>query len=386
MIELYSENQRTYTPYLFYTETLDQLHIHYKKKGTEIPEFSLMFTNYLDPMVVPLITQLGVYLKIHHEDALILLLSNTTETSNLLNFLEGIDFFKIVGDYDNPNWTKSRDLYNFSERYLGAYDIVVNQEIRKEHKLRVYDPTDNSISIILNEKSSDIDKRDRLLDYFSIIVDQDFGELFNDKESISDNKYIFNEIVAELLTNGIFHGKSTVSALMHTRKDKTSLSIADIGGGFTKSIKNKQQCFSNDKVFREKYEILRNDDFVSIFDTLLYSFQNNRRGLFDLIILVVCRSIGVFRIHNNSCQLILTSRYLGELEKLGELRELFYEEINSEVINDKIIEGLREETKDILSRMIEMTQKFYSDNYKFSTSRMFKVCFPGVHIEVEIVN
>jgi len=199
----------------------------------------------------------------------------------------------------------------------------------------------------------------------------------------------------------LIHSDSDCFLSFHTNKFKTAISISDTGIGFYDSLERKkiQQGFYQfseltnaiKKRSSLKLEERVKNNFFSIFEALYYSCLKDRRGLFDLMCSIVLKGHGIFRIHNYSVQLIISSKLDNELKQLFELREKIFKnlislktnETNKQKTQSEII-SLSDNAKQIFLSLFSKVINNYSKDIQYSSVRFFNVEFKGVHIEAEI--
>lgn len=271
------------TSFKFYSLLLNQIHQYYHSKEYSKSPPIITFTGrlYIDSTVIPLLAGLGYYLKKFHSKEIELLLTNTPETINLINFLDKSDFFYIVGANINPVFPIGKKIFSFEESYIGGYTGYIKKQIRNDHKLRCYSQDDGNIKTILGSSYPSDIKRDYLLEYFKGRIENDFENIFEDKELLFQLKSEYSSIIAELTVNGIFHSGSHVFVMAQskgfsqTNINTTIISVVDIGIGFYNSLMSKNE---NDYLHFKKFEIIEylkginpnyfNNDFNSIFEVL----------------------------------------------------------------------------------------------------------------------
>jgi hypothetical protein len=398
------EDGITFSPFYFYTEFLETMISCFDNSTAKKPIISYKLTDdkdpimgryRIDPISIPLLLSLTQQLKMNQNEAIKLELSNYPATSKLLAFLYRSDFFYVAGQNKNPLFPMGKDLMTFDERYIGGFS---SGNIRAEHKIRCYSINDEPLlkAILLSEKSED-EKRDYSVEHYAYKVFQHFEVLL--RESTNQFASLYVDILSELITNGIMHSGTDVFALMFSDKFSIKFSIADNGVGLYKSLEKKKdndyykKFDLSNKIF-ESTGLKRNtltNSLVSIFETLFYSMAKKRLGLFDLMVNVVNRFSGYFRLHNECSQVVFSPRLGKELESLGKIREeirkLYFEKEfkpNGEAKFDAEIKRLISEGEVLLLELFQNTIKKYSEDVKFSAIRTFNVRFKGVHIEVEI--
>jgi hypothetical protein len=403
-INITKESESKFTSFKFYNRLLKDVALYYKEnqyyqETKNPPDFSFFEKSFIDPITLPLIITLGEYLKKFHEkispqnSKIKLCLDNDLYNNDILKFLNSSDFFKIVGNEHKYR----RNIFTYDPRMLGAF---TNKKIQNpDHKVRGYSLNDDDILINLVNIEDYEDKRDFLIQYFTHIVNDHFKELLNSTYAIQ-HKNEFIDILSELITNGLIHSYSDAYAMMFTNQYKTTFSISDCGRGLYDTISTKP----DDKFYKSLilFNILKQNKYCkineafeksaySIFETLYFSTLKHRRGLIDLIINVVNKYNGTFRLHNVNVQIIVSSRMYNEIEPIITLREDILDLWNKKKF--KMIEQ-----KDFEKEMIEKSElafnlfvvlaesifKKYSEDIKFSSIRFFNINFNGVHIEAEI--
>lgn len=404
MVNLLKNNEKL-TPYVFYTRLLREVAIYIKEK--EDIEFKLVEngdellfdSNYnIEPITIPLFLSLVEQLSKFYGKPINLSLYNNIATQKVLNYLYKSDFFHVAGNMKYLPFPHGRNILKFEENYLGDF---IKKSLRPEHKVRCYSLDDNNLREELKRFENDDDRRDFLISEYIYIVREHFHELLINNENTLQNKDLYIEILSELITNGVLHSKSNTFALMFLNKYATKFSISDNGIGLTESMKKKQE----DLLYKplelkheiEKYTALKINEkilenFHYIIETLYFSSLKDRKGLFDLMLSVVLKSNGYFRLHSENSQIIISSRMLAELTVLNDLRErLFSIHRQTQITgqNDdfkKELIKLKNEIKLNFAILYKNICDKYNQDYRYSSLRFFSVKFKGVHIEVEIPN
>lgn len=404
MVNILNNNEKL-TPFVFYSRILKEVAIAIQKENditfklVENGDEKIFDSNYnIEPITIPLILSLTEQLSKFYSKPIDLSLYNNSATKNILNFLYKSDFFYVSGNNRNPSFPYGRKIFNFNEVYLGDF---IKKDPRPEHKVRCYSLSDNNYYTELEKFKSDDNRRDFLISEYIYIVRDHFQELLFDNENTNNNVDLYIEILSELITNGVLHSKSNTFALMFVNKFATKFSISDNGIGFTESLKNKHEDFlykplelknEIDKINSLKINDKILENFNYIIETLYFSSLKNRKGLFDLMLSVVLKSNGYFRLHSENSQIIISSRMTNELLALDKLRTNLFN-IHREIL----INGEKEDLKvEMISIKNEIKENFislyknicnkYNEDYRYSSVRFFNVKFRGVHIEVEIPN
>ena len=106
---------------------------------------------------------------------------------------------------------------------------------------------------------------------------------------------------------------------------------------------------------------------------------------------IVLNGHGIFRIHNYSVQLIVSSKLDNELKQLFELREKIFRNLinlkaneNNKQETQTEIKSLSDGAKQIFLNLFSKVINNYSKDIQYSSVRFFNVEFKGVHIEAEI--
>jgi len=409
---------QNFTSFKFYNEFLNVLYDYYHSVNYENKPPILVFYEkfFIDPMVLPLLVGLGIYLKKHHGEPVDLLLMNNIKTVQLIHFLDNVDFFHIVGKNNNPCFPFGRDIFKFSNSALGGY-YGLNKDVRKEHKLRYYscegDAVDNFLVKQVLDSGNPIDiKRDFLQEYFYDKISTDFSILFSDKYLLENQKGKMYFILSELVVNGIFHAKSDVCAMARTKsfvserknlinnkpiiRNTTFVAVSDVGIGFQQSLQEKEieedypfEKFTITKELEKKFGNKFSLDLYSIFDVLHYSVCKRRLGLIDLIIGCFIdpltskfHNLNYFRLHNNTAQIIFSSKHEKAIRVISQLR---YKILKSFQIQEKenITLLFIDAKKQILAFANYLISEFFT-NTQTASLRLFNVEFPGVHIEMDI--
>lgn len=402
------KNNIELTPYIFYNDFLIDVASAYVDKPDSV--IFKMFENgdnnvydshyRISPITIPLLLSLFEQLSKYHKEALNLALYNNSATIQVLEFLYHADFFNIGGDPSKFYYPLGRNIIDFEDEYLGGF---VGKPQRKEHRVRAYSLNDDNLYSKIKNIESEEGRRDFLNSYYTYKVKEHFGELLFENENTYHLHNSFIDILSELITNGVLHSKSNTFALMFVDKYKTKFSISDNGIGFEESMESKETTFyykpksltetiSRVNSFKKlDKKIIKN--LTVLFETLYYSSLKDREGLFDLMINVVLRSKGYFRLHTDNCQVIISNRMMSELRNLEVIRTKVYklhtsyslEQISTQDYQNLLVELSNEMKKYFINFYKKSIEKYNSD-IKYSSIRLFKVRFRGVHIEVEIPN
>ena len=399
-INITKSEYRTFTTFKFYSRFLPDVRNFYAHNPVdEPPTFSFLESCYIDSSCLPLIISLGNSLKQFHNKPIPLLLNNIpgTLSNKVLNYLDKSDFFYLVGDNSNPYFPIGRKIFDFDNRMLGWN--TSNVTVRKEHKVKGYSLTDLKIP---NFKNLPEDyQRDKLIEHFSFVVDSDFDDIFRDNQITTENRYQFIDYLSELIANSLVHSDSDCFLSFHTNKFKTAISISDTGIGLYDSLHRKKtqrgvynlaelsNTLKNQITIKLEDRVKNN--FLSIFEALFYSCLKDRRGLFDLMCSIVLQGHGIFRIHNYSVQLIISSKLDNELKQLYDIREVIFKNLISLKNKEggsketmKTLNDLSEKAKQLFMNLFTKVTMNYSNDIHYSSVRFFNVEFKGVHIEAEI--
>lgn len=403
------EGDKTFTPFYFYNDFIKRVaefyRVDYKE---EIIEFNLAIESdlatigknyYIEPISLPLLVSLGEQLKNYHDAPIKLNLLNNPATVDLLKFLDKADFFNLVGNNKNLSRPIGKNIFRFKEDYLGNYK---EGKQRSSHKIRGYSLIEDGLANQIKAIHNDEDKRDYLVGHYTPILRKHFEELLFENSRTNDSVNFYIEILSELITNGVLHSNSNVYALMFLDRFNTKFSISDNGIGLYESLSFKEDSFAYqkfllfkelEKVFDLNVSINLKNAILSIFETLFYSMIKVRLGLFDLMCNVVLENGGIFRLHNNNAQIIISHRMLKELSKLFVLRKEILE-IHNKLMFGKVTKQqssnfMKEKSKQCQTLMISFAKIIlsrYTKDIKFAPIRFYEIKFKGVHVEVEIPN
>lgn len=397
----------TFSTYKFYTDFLTEVAEGYKLQQGII-EFKLFEnddniydSNYkIDPIAIPLLLSLFEQLRKFHKQPLTLHLFNNAATIRVLEFLDRADFFKISGSENYYSTPKGRNILDFDAKYLGDFS---NKRQRSEHRVRAYSLQEDNLESEMPQNGTEEDKRDFLSSVFTYKVKDHFSELLFGNEYTYRLHNTFIDILSELITNGVLHSRSDTYALMYVDKFKSKFSISDNGIGLKASMESKFATIFytpkslTAKISHKNSTRLFNEQIINnlcvIFETLYYSSLKDRDGLFDLMINVVLKSKGYFRLHTDNCQIIVSNRMMVHLTELDVTRS----QIMKAHRGYSFGQTPRQEYEESISRFSDMmkeqfvalydsTIEKYNSDVKYSSLRLFKVRFKGVHIEVEIPN
>lgn len=394
-----------FSPYHFYQHFLLDLAKHYQESSRPI---NLQFYEHgdsriydssyrIDPISIPLILSLFEQLSKYHKHPLETHLYNNNATIKSLEFLARSDFFKLAGN-DSYIEPYGRNILKFNKSYLGAFRSNL---IRKDHRVRAYSLHDEGLDKKIESMSDDRDKRDYLNSHFTYKTKEHFAELLFDNPLTTKLHNTYLDILTELITNGVLHSMSHTYALMFVDRYKTKFSISDNGIGLMGSMKSKKSTFyyTPNEIYQDANKIkslqnysplLRNNLSIH-FETLYYSALKDREGLFDLMNSVVIESKGIFRIHTDYCQIIISNRMLDSLVIMAEYRkdimtnhiEYSIDQLSKKDYQSNI-HRLSSELNTIFKTFMNDTISKFNTDAKYSAIRFFNVRFKGVHIEVEI--
>ncbi|MFT0467777.1 hypothetical protein [Bacteroides thetaiotaomicron] len=403
------KNNITLTPYKFYNDFLGDVADYYRSNNPKPIEFRLIDSNdeeafwgkyRIDPIVIPLLLSIGKQLKDFHGQSLNLHLFNNRGTIALLEFLFKCDFFYIAGDNINPTFPFGKKIFSFNRSYLGGFQ---GQNFRKEHKLRSYALTDEALIGNIDSFESDEAQRDYLIEHFTYKVRDHFSDLLFDNEYTYNLHNLFIDILSELIANGVMHSGSNVFALMFVDRFKTKFSISDNGIGFKESLAKKENTYFyqygkltnriNTCDFNSQIPEKIKADLYAIFEALYYSMLKDRSGLFDLMCNVVLKCKGYFRLHTENAQVIISNRMESELAQLYDIRNTIlmlhrnyeHNKIDKKEYINLIIEYSDKSLQSFIDFFANLLRKFNKDII-YSSIRINRVVFRGVHIEVEIPN
>ncbi|MFH1119503.1 MAG: hypothetical protein V1775_06735 [Bacteroidota bacterium] len=376
-----TEDSNSFTNLSFFSKLLPELANHYSKNTTK-PVLSIEKLDWIEPSSLPNIVSLGLYLKNYHAEPIELKLDYNPK---LLYYLEHVGFLKLIGMKSQTN-NEALEIFNYEDKYIGGFSSYNIKEIRKEHKIRCYQPIlEYSMIDSIPKKEK---YRDKLIEKLeSYILPDQFYTILQDKELTRENIYNTFERLAEPISNGILHSKSPTTVMVQTTKYRTKISISDAGIGFENSLteKNIKLDFIEDLKLRNIY-VKSLHDFYIIQQILFYSMCKVREGLFDFIVDVITINNGTVRIHYNSTQIILTTAYIDDISNLGEIRKevlnnLMLTKTNS-LDTENSLYGKCNEAILILGRKI---QNNFKSNLSISPLRLYNINFKGVHIEIDLI-
>lgn len=396
-------NRITFSPFEFYTTFLTEVADEIRKqksiefKLVEFGDENVYNSSYwINPITLPLLLSLFEQLSKFYGAPLPLYLYNNIATEKILRFLYQSDFFYIVGNNQNPTFPRGRNILKFDERYLGNFR---NKRQRKQHKVASFSLNDYGLKAECDLLISEDQKRDLLISRYSYITKDLFYELLIDNPNTIENTDYYIEILSELITNGVLHSKSETYALMFVDGFNTIFSISDNGIGFKESLYKKQESYLYkpgelvNKLTESEHlrtNIKSIDNLRFIIEALYFSSLKERYGLFDLMLSVVLKSGGRFRLHYENAQIIVSKRLNKDLTELSDLRKQIFD-LHKQAKES----GLSKKTKPkILILKEEIKTKFlkfyanlcgkYNTDFKYSSLRFYNIRFNGVHIEVEI--
>ncbi|WP_297423927.1 hypothetical protein [Clostridium sp.] len=332
------------TSLTLYEDFIYKLNKWYRSgNGLENPIIDLSEVEWIDALAIPNILVIGNIMRSFHGKPIRLILPSDLR---LVNFMRTSNFF-LVSNLGNIN------LFDYDVDLVERAAYFIDNENRDKHKIHYYKP---ELSYYLIEKEEEQLKY-RASMYESIryiVAPNQYKDVLMDQDVLSERELnVLLDIISEIICNSILYSKSISYSFIQTDKYKSNFSISDSGIGFKKSLLNK----NNVKTYL--FDLYKNildynqfEDFIVIMDVLFYSMNQNRRNLWSLKEIIVS-SGGTLRIHNNSTQVVFTSKKCAGCYK-----------------------GADECFKCLL------------DAYKkgHSNLRIFKAKLRGVHIEVELKN
>ncbi|WP_407487794.1 hypothetical protein [Elizabethkingia anophelis] len=413
----------TFTSFEFYNIFLKEIALFYKDNKQEKISFSLIdnrdndipYNKYrIDGNTLPLLLNIFEQLSSYHKEGVGLKLQNiighdkNLGTQDLISFLTNSNFFNIAQRQDQ-NYSKLEPSYPIIDI---DKNLLPSKKLDSKFEIDCFSLTqDDSLRFEL-DGLNDEEKRDKLVEYYMFKVEKKFSKLFpelsisknflQNTTNIIDYKKFYIHVLPELITNGVLHSGANTFASLYKDLYKTKISVSDNGIGFNQSMDNKKNLGFY-KRNRLKEELSKKNTFNinpsylthlhSIFETLYFSMLKNRLGLFDLICNVILMLDGVFRIHTENTQLILSKRVNDTIVKLYNKRkqiiklhdEKLLEKISDEELNSQM-ELLSSQALGLFVDFYVQTLGKYTRDVKFSSIRFFPVRFKGVHIEVEIPN
>jgi|GEM_PF-1017094 len=413
----------TFSSFEFYNVFLKDIALFYKNRKDEEISFSLINTGdndisynkyRIDGNTIPLLLNIFEQLSAYQKKAIKLELLNIAGhnkflgTTNVLSFLTNSNFFDIALR-DGQNYSKLNPKYSI----VGINKDILPQkknEVKFEIDCFSLTQDDNLLEELKNLNEEE--KRDRLVEYYIFKVEEKFSKLYNlfddnknfleNKTSIIDYQKFYIHILPELITNGVLHSKANTFASLYNDGYKTKISVSDNGIGFEQSMDKKQNLgFYQRNMLKEelnkKSNFNINSNYLihlhSIFEILYFSMLKNRLGLFDLICNVILKLDGIFRIHTENTQIVLSKRInetvINLYKKRKEIIKLHDEELLGKINSDELkisMDILSIQARDLFTDFYTEVLGKYNKDVKFSSIRFFPVRFRGVHIEVEIPN
>lgn len=411
----------TFTTFEFYNVFLKDVALFYKNGYKDI-SFSLTGTEDLayskfriDGNSLPLLLNIFEQLSVFEKKSLLFKIDNVRGhdkflgTDAVIDFLKNSNFFEIAMRLGN----------NYERLFpkLPILEIPNLKDLATHSQNNSYEIDCFSLDLDLDLKSkifnkNEEEKRDILVEYYMFKVEDRFSKLYNKIEdnrsflqnstNILDYKKFYLHILPELITNGVLHSGANTFASLFNDGFKTKISVSDNGVGLQKSMESKSNFgfymprkLTSKLAEVEKFNI--NQNFLStlhlIFETLYFSMLKNRLGLFDLIGNVVLKLDGVFRMHTENTQIILSKRIYDILVKLyGKRKEIIRQHddfLLEKISKEELDENMKKLSEDALGLFVDFYTNVisnYSKDVKFSSVRFYPVKFKGVHIEVEIPN
>lgn len=411
----------TFTTFEFYNVFLKDVALFYKNGNKNI-SFSLTdsediaYSKYrIDGNSLPLLLNIFEQLSVYEEKSLPFKFENVRGhdtflgTDIVISFLKNSNFFEIAmrlgNNYEKlfprtpileiPN-LKEIMTYNQKDSYeIDCFSLDLDFELKSK----------------ISNKNEE-EKRDILVEYYMFKVEERFSKLYNRIEdnrsflqnstNILDYRKFYLHILPELITNGVLHSGANTFASLYNDGFKTKISVSDNGVGLQKSMEAKtnygfytQQKLTSELEKVGKFNI--NQNFLNtlhlIFETLYFSMLKNRLGLFDLIGNVVLKLDGVFRMHTENTQIVLSKRINEILVKLYNKRKEIIRQHDDNLLEkiskDELNENMNKLSEEALRLFVDFYTNVisnYSKDVKYSSVRFYPVKFKGVHIEVEIPN
>lgn len=319
------------TSFVFYEQLFNALREHYRENGLiKIPTFSFVYVDFFDPLVVPNLVGIGVILsKAHEKEKVPLNFARISSTK----FLDDAWFFDNVGKekfYNEQYATIENDrpiekyitqkiglsIFDFDERNLGFYNnLTVQKHNNPEHKVRMY-PND-SLAYYLRyiEPETTQDDLDSIrTDKSNVLKPQIEKHFFNILKRIGNKEQVNTilKILTELVCNSVLYSDSLSAVMLHSRDQKTKISVSDFGVGFEYSFDLKKKKFGYTYNIINKFSAedqIKYKNYLFIFEALHYSKikSDYRENLFTLLKNIVMSRHGIMRIHYVDTQVIFTS-------------------------------------------------------------------------------
>ncbi len=411
----------TFTTFEFYNIFLKDVALFYKNGDKNI-SFSLTdsediaYSKYrIDGNSLPLLLNIFEQLSVFEGKGLPFKIENVRGhdkflgTDTVVAFLKNSNFFDIamrLGNNYEKLFPRSPILEIPNLKEFVAYNQNTSYEI---------DCFSLDLDLELKSKISsknEEEKRDILVEYYMFKVEDRFSKLYNKIEdnrsflqrstNILDYKKFYLHILPELITNGVLHSGANTFASLFNDGFKTKISVSDNGVGLQKSMETKTNYgfYSPRKLTSELEKVGKfniNQNFLNtlhlVFETLYFSMLKNRLGLFDLIGNVVLKLDGVFRMHTENTQIVLSKRINEILVKLyNKRKEIIRQHDDSlleKISKDELNENMNKLSEEALMLFVDFYTNVisnYSKDVKYSSVRFYPVKFRGVHIEVEIPN
>jgi len=413
----------TFSSFEFYNVFLREIALFYKDNKHEEISFSLInrgdsdvaYNKYrIDGNTIPLLLNIFEQLAAYQKKEIRFELQNINGhskylgTADVLSFLQNSNFFDIALRYGH-NYSKLNPKYSIVNINK---DILPQKKYEIKFEIDCFSVTQDDNLLEELKSLNDEEKRDKLVEYYMFKVDEKFSKLYNlfddnksfleNKTSIIDYRKFYIHILPELITNGVLHSNANTFASLYNDGYKTKISVSDNGIGFEQSMIKKQNLgFYQRNILKEelnkKSNFNINSNYLvnlhSIFEILYFSMLKNRLGLFDLICNVILKLDGIFRIHTENTQIILSKRInetiVNLYKKRKEIIKLHDEELLGKINIDELktsMDVLSIQARDLFIDFYTEVLGKYNKDVKFSSIRFFPVRFRGVHIEVEIPN
>ena len=342
-----TDNQKTFSSFLFYNTFLPQLHNYFINKETSEILINFDQISRISPLAVPLVLSAGIILRDYFKKPVEIYLP---PYSKLLYYLNDIDFIDLASgriknqNYETPaifTFPTLKKIFFSKERKLGDFceTIYVNRDLEEDEIFSTYFYKYHEILVkILNKnKKSSIYYIDEMI-----------------------RRIILN--IIQLCRNGIYHSDSSCFATIQLNKYNNFLcSVSDSGIGFYQSFLKKIKSGWNSLRFitREEFFELKGveKNIYAIFEAIFFRYDNSEHGLFDVFDYILSESVnGTIRVHSDNSRLVFTKNtYLKYFEK----DKLSIEDIHKAI-------------------------KYFLKQVGNDDSNVVTSSFRGVHIEFEI--
>lgn len=333
--------EKKLSTYSFYKNVTKRLFNIYKSNKEELPVFDFRETEFISPMVVPVILSFGDYLKRLYGKAIPILYE---EGSDLQNFFVSSNFYGV---------SEKLGIFSWGDSVLSGCHGKALRNLHKVSFTYASYPDADKIKDLTRKRNYIFDC---LLDRSKVVYRAILHDTNRLPENIIDSTL---NAIAEIETNAIMYSKSHSFTYVASDKYGTNISIADSGIGFMRAFVKAEQRLEVLEKF-DGFDQKKFKNYLIIMSALNYSFQKHqidkRENLWTLKTNIIDNN-GTFKIQYENTQVVFS---------------------NSRCANCK-----KNKSTDNLFECVHCLMEDYSMN-AYSPIKIFRIGYQGVRIEATI--